>query len=149
MPNNHQLSSPIAAEAIPPLFICAAIGVLSELYFISIFGLSVVQKVYFWPGFFLTVFWVHCYYRRQHRPWHKWMWRFAVGWSACWLLLTLASVVTFPAVFFFVTPDTFFFGWLRETRVGAFSAFSVHAVIWACSRELLKNHRQSFAPLAV
>jgi hypothetical protein len=119
-----------------PLVICALLGLATEAYFISLFGLSVLARPYFWPGLLLSAFWVYCVMTRQFRPWYLYFWRFASIWSGVWttfgvlftLVPPLAVVIPFPA-----------WPWLEETGVNPYLALVLHGLIWACSTDVLRS----------
>jgi hypothetical protein len=119
-----------------PLLLCACLGLAAELYFMCVLGFHVFQRLYFWPGLLLTVFWLYCLAIRRFHPWHRFFWRFACIWSGFWTILgvmMIALSVFSPMLLFTDLP------WLVETRFSPYIAFFLHAVVWACSVHVLRS----------
>ncbi|WP_035607877.1 hypothetical protein [Haloferula sp. BvORR071] len=118
-----------------PLVICASLGLATEIYFVTLFGVAVLTRPYFWPGLLLSAFWVYCLIVRRFRPWHRYVWRFASIWSGIWtvfgVLFTFvpfaALAIPFPA-----------WPWLEETGVNPYLALALHGFIWACCTDVLR-----------
>lgn len=119
-----------------PLVICALLGLVTEIYFISLLGVSILARPYFWPGLLLTAFWVHCLVVRTFQPWHLYVWRFACLWSGVWTVWGL--LFTFAPPFAFIIPFPAW-PWLEETGFHPYLALVIHGLIWACSTDVLRS----------
>jgi hypothetical protein len=119
-----------------PLFFCALLGLATEIYFLSLFGFGVFGRLYLWPGLLLAAFWLYCLIHRRYKPWHHFLWRFACIWSGVWTVFGVAFTVA-PALAFIIPFPAW--PWLAETGVHPYLALFLHALIWACSTDVLRS----------